>query len=619
MLRTVGEGEHTTKSTGTPLPMPLRVLLVEDSENDATLLLRKLRHGGYEPVHERVYTPEGMERALDEAQERDEPWELIISDYFMPRFRAPDALALLRKLGYDTPFIVVSGKIGEEKAVEAMQAGAQDYITKENMARLNVAVERGLREAEARRERERAEEALRQSESSLSAAQRIAHLGNWEYSISRDEAFWSDELYRIFGFAPRGFVPTYKSFLKLVHPDDEKPLRREARAALYGRHGRSRSNIDYRIVRPTGEIRFVSTRYRVIRDASERPIRLIGTIHDVTERKQAEETLRESEERYRAVVEQAADGILLVDVDSKRILEANAVYQDLLGYVSEEIPNLTLYDLVPYSRESMDCYVERVRERKSYVSGERRHRRKDGSLVDVEVSANTISYSGKEALCVVVRDITERKRSVETLRETREAERQRMARDLHDGALQDLTYALAEAQILQVLSEDPRLDERLEKQIEALRRAASGLRSAVYNLRLEEEQNRPFPALLETMIEQNRSMVPDCNIYLDVADSVPRVSLKEIGTELLRVVQEGLSNARRHSDARNVRVSARVENNELVAEVRDDGRGFGPGSESGIGLKSMQERTAALGGNVIVESEPGEGTRVLVRVPMPAR
>lgn len=125
--------------------------------------------------------------------------------------------------------------------------------------------------------------------------------------------------------------------------------------------------------------------------------------------------LRESEERYRAVVEQAAEGIFLVDADTRRVLEANAAYQNLLGYTSEEILRLTLYDLVPYPRKSMDCYVERVLERRSYVSGERRHRRKDGSLVDVDVSANLISYGGREALCIVVRDITDRNRAEEEL------------------------------------------------------------------------------------------------------------------------------------------------------------------------------------------------------------
>lgn len=136
--------------------------------------------------------------------------------------------------------------------------------------------------------------------------------------------------------------------------------------------------------------------------------------------------LRESEARYRAVVEQAAEGILLVDVDGKRVLEANAAYQNLLGYAPEEISQLTLYDLVPYSRESMDCYVERVREQRSYVSGERRHLRKDGSLVDVEVRANLICFGGRQAMCIVVRDITERKKNEEDLRRINEELEQRV-------------------------------------------------------------------------------------------------------------------------------------------------------------------------------------------------
>ena len=140
---------------------PLRVLLVEDSENDALLFLRELRRGGYEPLYEQVSTPEEMERALGEASSRGEPWEVIVSDYYVPRFGALAALELLRRLGYDTPFVVVSGKIGEDAAVAMMRAGAQDYVTKEDMVRLCPAIERELREAEGRRERKRSAEALR--------------------------------------------------------------------------------------------------------------------------------------------------------------------------------------------------------------------------------------------------------------------------------------------------------------------------------------------------------------------------------------------------------------------------------------------------------------------------
>ena len=101
----------------------LRVLLVEDSENDAMLLLRELRRGGYQPLSQRVCTPEDMQKALGAAAARDEPFQVVISDFYMPRFSAPEALRLLRELGYDAPFLVVSGKVGEDAAVEIMKRG----------------------------------------------------------------------------------------------------------------------------------------------------------------------------------------------------------------------------------------------------------------------------------------------------------------------------------------------------------------------------------------------------------------------------------------------------------------------------------------------------------------
>ena len=137
------------------MSIPLRVLLVEDSPDDAELILRALRKGGYQPEHRRVDTPEELARALEEYD-----WDIVLADYAMPRFSAFDALAMVQERGLDLPFIVISGTIGEEIAVQAMKAGAHDYLMKDNLARLVPAVERELREADERRARRVAEETV---------------------------------------------------------------------------------------------------------------------------------------------------------------------------------------------------------------------------------------------------------------------------------------------------------------------------------------------------------------------------------------------------------------------------------------------------------------------------
>jgi two-component system cell cycle sensor histidine kinase/response regulator CckA len=137
---------------------PLRALIVEDSENDCLLLLSMLRDGGYIVEHKRVETAATLKATLDDS------WDIIISDFSMPGFRGTDALAIVRERGLDVPFIFLSGTIGEEMAVSAMKAGAQDYVIKGNDARLLPAIERELREAEAHREKKQVEHRLRQLE-----------------------------------------------------------------------------------------------------------------------------------------------------------------------------------------------------------------------------------------------------------------------------------------------------------------------------------------------------------------------------------------------------------------------------------------------------------------------
>ncbi|KKL45709.1 hypothetical protein LCGC14_2352900 [marine sediment metagenome] len=134
----------------------LRILLVEDSEDDALLTVLQLRQGGYEPSYKRVETLDAMNKAMDEEQ-----WDLIISDYSLPHFNGLDTLKLYKEKGLDTPFIVVSGAIGEETAVELMRMGVHDYIMKNNLARLAPAVARELKDAAVREERREADRQIK--------------------------------------------------------------------------------------------------------------------------------------------------------------------------------------------------------------------------------------------------------------------------------------------------------------------------------------------------------------------------------------------------------------------------------------------------------------------------
>ncbi len=141
------------------MSLPLRVLFVEDRESDVELLTLELRRGGYDPVHERVDTPEAFGAALDR-----HCWDIILCDYRMPHFSAPAALALFKEKKVDLPFVVISGTVGEETAVEALRAGAHDFMTKDKLARLLPAIDRELREAASRAERRKIQEQLRQSQ-----------------------------------------------------------------------------------------------------------------------------------------------------------------------------------------------------------------------------------------------------------------------------------------------------------------------------------------------------------------------------------------------------------------------------------------------------------------------
>jgi len=261
---------------------PLRCLIVEDSEDDMLLLHAELQRGGYQVASARVETEEQMVAAL-----KGQGWDIVIADYSMPRFSGLRALEVMKDSGCDLPFIIVSGNIGEDTAVEAMKAGARDYLIKGKLARLVPAVQRELREAVVRREHRLGEVALRNSEELFR-----------QLAGNIPELFWITDaaLKRLMYISPafekiwgRKADPLYldpASWLDAIHPGDFARVRAARRKAPFGDY-----NEEFRILWADGSTRWVHERAFPVRDASGAVYRVAGITEDITERKKSEERL----------------------------------------------------------------------------------------------------------------------------------------------------------------------------------------------------------------------------------------------------------------------------------------------------------------------------------------
>lgn len=201
---------------------PIRVLVVENQEDDAELNIEQLRRAGLEPTWHRVDTAEDMRRAL-----KEQSWDIILSDYVMPRFSGADALKLLKETGLDVPFIIVSGRIGEEVAVHSLKLGAQDFFRKDRLMLLGAAVERELREAEVRRERNQTREALQKSESERALLlDSIKDYAIFTINPEGTLTSWNPGVERLKGYKAEEFIG--KRFTMLFPPEDRAQGQPEA-------------------------------------------------------------------------------------------------------------------------------------------------------------------------------------------------------------------------------------------------------------------------------------------------------------------------------------------------------------------------------------------------------
>ena len=327
------------------MPTPLCVLIVEDSESDAQLVARLLAKAGYEVTSQRVETRDTMQAALAQGT-----WDSVVADHNMPEFDAFAALETLQSSGLDIPFIVVSGSIGEEAAVTLMKSGAADYVMKDKLARLTATVERALRDAATRRERRQAIDDLRASEECLREVLENSRDASYKCNFQTNVYDYISPVFtRISGYA-RDEMETLpiETVLGLMHPDDLAKVERVIAGAMSGVAGTA-YQVEYRFKYKEGQYRWLQDRFTVMRDAQGLPAALIGSVSDITERKQAEEALRESEARLTHLTASTPAYIYEVDREGK-ILFANNVY---LGLTVDQVKGTRYADWFPQDQRRM--------------------------------------------------------------------------------------------------------------------------------------------------------------------------------------------------------------------------------------------------------------------------
>jgi PAS domain S-box-containing protein len=497
-------------------------------------------------------------------------------------------------------------------------------------------------------ERRQAEEALRHALDSLEqhVAERTAALAESELKFRRLAEGTRDILYTIdcegrfqyigpplgqYGYTPEDLIG--RLFLEFIHPEDVALVQANFLASL---QAETSLPVIFRVNTPKQGTRWFEERGSSNRDANGNVIGFTGIIRDITETRLAADTLRESEEKYRKLFETETDLIVLLDAQTGRALDANEAALRAYGYTREEFLILPPegYSAEP---EASLALLNRVLEKGRAHARLRWHRRKDGTLIPLEVHAARYSWRGRDIICGVARDISDQLAREDENRRQREAlsrlaravtaaaerERQRIATDLHDNLAQLLVSCQVRIDQLLQQARPRQLKPTLQRVWDILDRAVKDTRDLTFRLAPPALEEAGLAAALDQMCRDLRDEYGLPFLFQEGGAGPPlELSLRQV---VFRCVREAAVNAGRHAGARHVTVELTHEPDHLRVEVADDGRGFDArtagfdfSAEGGYGLFSARQQLLHAGASLAIHSMPGKGTRVIIELPLDA-
>jgi PAS domain S-box-containing protein len=533
------------------------------------------------------------------------------------------------------PVLVMTSYGNEQTAVDVLKMGALDYVVKSpaTFADMPRIVERALREWGLLQARKRAEAALRESEERFRKVFEEGPLGMALASLADNRILEINETFcKMLGYTAEELKRL--TFADFTHPDyrarDEEAIRRMREGQIHKHYA------EKQYLKKNGEVIWGSRALARIGSPGSKSFCTLVMVQDITEHKQADERLRESEQRYRELIESAPEAIFIQS--QGRFVYLNPAMLRLMGADKpEELLDADFIERVaPPYREIVHERIRLQRETgKPAPLIDLEYVRLDGSRIPVESTAVAVRHQGSEAHLVFVRDITDRKKSEERvaayqrrlrvlgskLAVAEEEERRRIAADLHDEVVQLLVVAKIKLETLAANKSAVQVAPEVLEIHELISQSLRETRTLLFDLSPVILYELGFEPAVESLLEPVRK---DGGLATSFrTDDLPKPMTRDVSGVLFRAVREALHNVVKHARARSVSVSVRREGESVLVEVRDDGMGFDvekilspQNMGGGFGLFDVRERLDYLGGSLTVRSEPGKGTTLVLCVPL---